>query len=161
MISSTALGQQHSDRGRERDRRVVLPLGRWRHQTAKNTYPYGYMMSRMARAATTADVFNAIAEPRRRQLLNLVAGRERSVNDLVAELGLIQPLVSKHLRVLRAVGVVRVRDDGRRRLYQLNREALRPISDWLVNVEALWADRLDRLESVVTELTVEEGRNGE
>jgi DNA-binding transcriptional ArsR family regulator len=127
----------------------------------RNTYPYGYMMSRMARAATTADVFNAIAEPRRRQLLDLVAGRERSVNDLVAELGLVQPLVSKHLRVLRAVGVVRVRDDGRRRLYQLNREALRPISDWLVNVEALWADRLDRLESVVTELTVEEGRNGE
>ena len=119
------------------------------------------MLTRMARAATTADVFNAIAEPRRRQLLNLVAGRERSVNDLVAELGLVQPLVSKHLRVLRAVGVVRVRDDGRRRLYQLNREALRPISDWLVNVEALWADRLDRLESVVTELTVEEGRNGE
>ena len=127
----------------------------------RNTYPYGYMMSRMARAATTADVFNAIAEPRRRQLLDLVAGRERSVNDLVAELGLVQPLVSKHLRVLRAVGVVRVRDDGRRRFYQLNREALRPISDWLVNVEALWADRLDRLESVVTELTVEEGRNGE
>jgi DNA-binding transcriptional ArsR family regulator len=131
------------------------------HQRGENTYLYGYMMSRMARAATTADVFNAIAEPRRRQLLDLVAGRERSVNDLVAELGLVQPLVSKHLRVLRAVGVVRVRDDGRRRLYQLNREALRPISDWLVNVEALWADRLDRLESMVAELTIEEGRNGE
>jgi DNA-binding transcriptional ArsR family regulator len=131
------------------------------HQRCENTYLYGYMMSRMARAATTADVFNAIAEPRRRQLLDLVAGRERSVNDLVAELGLVQPLVSKHLRVLRAVGVVRVRDDGRRRLYQLNREALRPISDWLGNVEALWADRLDRLESMVAELTIEEGRNGE
>ena len=130
------------------------------HQRSENTYLYEYMMSRMARAATTADVFNAIAEPRRRQLLDLVAGRERSVNDLVAELGLVQPLVSKHLRVLRAVGVVRVRDDGRRRLYQLNREALRPISDWLGNVEALWADRLDRLESMVAELTIEEGRNG-
>ena len=113
----------------------------------------------MARAATTTDVFNAIAEPRRRQLLDLVAGRERPVNDLVDELGLAQPVVSKHLRVLREVGVVSVRDDGRRRLYRLNKKALQPLHDWLQNVEALWAERLDRLEAVVTELTIEQEGN--
>jgi DNA-binding transcriptional ArsR family regulator len=114
----------------------------------------------MARAATTTDVFNAIAEPRRRQLLDLVAGRERPVNDLVDELGLAQPVVSKHLRVLREVGVVSVRDDGRRRLYRLNKKALQPLHDWLHNVEALWAERLDRLEAIVTELTIEQEGTG-
>jgi DNA-binding transcriptional ArsR family regulator len=106
----------------------------------------------MARAATTTDVFNAVAEPRRRELLDLIAGREVPVNELVAELGLAQPLVSKHLRVLRAVGAVSVRDDGRQRLYRMNGEALEPIHDWLRNIEALWAERFDRLDSVLEEL---------
>ena len=72
----------------------------------------------MARAATTADAFNAVAEPRRRQILDGLAGGERSVNELVADLGLAQPQVSKHLRVLREVGLVEVREHGRRRLYR-------------------------------------------
>ena len=97
----------------------------------------------VARAATTADVFNAVAEPRRRQLLDLIAGQEVPVNDLVVQTGMAQPLVSKHLRVLRAVGAVSVRDEGRQRLYRLNGEALKPIHDWLMNVEAVWAERLD------------------
>jgi DNA-binding transcriptional ArsR family regulator len=109
----------------------------------------------VARAATTTDVFNAIAEPRRRQLLDLIAGKELPVNDLVSQLGLAQPLVSKHLRVLREVGAVSVRDEGRRRLYRLNGEALNPVHDWLKNVEGLWAGRLSRLDVVLGELTSE------
>ena len=91
----------------------------------------------MARAATTADVFNAVAEPRRRQILDVLAGGERPVNDLVRLLGLAQPQVSKHLRVLREVGAVDVRDDGRQRLYRLNGHALRPIHDWVKAYERL------------------------
>jgi DNA-binding transcriptional ArsR family regulator len=106
----------------------------------------------MARAATTADAFNAIAEARRRQLLDLLAGGERGVTDLVAALELPQPLVSKHLRVLREVGLVQVREDGRHRLYRLNAAALKPVSDWLSNYERLWSARLDRLEDVVRDL---------
>jgi len=85
----------------------------------------------MARAATTTDAFNALAEPRRRQIVDVLAGGERPVNDLVAQLGVGQPQVSKHLRVLREVGVVEVRGDGRRRLYRLNGQALKPIHDWV------------------------------
>jgi DNA-binding transcriptional ArsR family regulator len=106
----------------------------------------------MSRTQATADVFQAIAEPSRRQLLHLVAANERSVTDLVAELGVVQPLVSKHLRVLREVGVVHVRDDGRRRLYRLDADALRPVHDWLGNVESLWAERFGRMESKLGEL---------
>jgi DNA-binding transcriptional ArsR family regulator len=106
----------------------------------------------MSRAPATADVFQAIAEPSRRRLLDLIAGQERSVTDLVDQLGLVQPLVSKHLRVLREVGVVRVRDDGRRRLYRLDADALRPVHDWLGNVESLWAERFGRMESMLSEL---------
>jgi DNA-binding transcriptional ArsR family regulator len=110
----------------------------------------------MARAATTADAFNAVAEPRRRQLLDLLAAGERPVNDLVRELGLAQPQVSKHLRVLREVGAVAVREDGRRRLYRLNGEALKPIHDWVKNYERLWSDRFERLDDVLQELKREE-----
>jgi DNA-binding transcriptional ArsR family regulator len=85
----------------------------------------------MARAPTTSDAFNAVAEPRRRQILDLLARGERPVNAVVAGLGLAQPLVSKHLRVLRAVGLVDVRGAGRFRLYRLNAEKLRPIHDWV------------------------------
>src|ERR671939_747349 len=89
----------------------------------------------MARAATTTDAFNAVAEPRRRQILEALAGGERSVNDLVVRLRLAQPQVSKHLRVLREVGLVDVRDEGRQRLYRLNGQALKPIHDWVKNYE--------------------------
>jgi DNA-binding transcriptional ArsR family regulator len=111
----------------------------------------------MARAATTADAFNAVAEPRRRQILDALAGGERPVNDLVDVLGLAQPQVSKHLRVLREVGAVDVRSDGRQRLYRLNGEALKPIHDWVSGYEQSWSERFDRLDVVLEELKKEEG----
>jgi DNA-binding transcriptional ArsR family regulator len=114
----------------------------------------------MARAATTADAFNAVAEPRRRQILDLLAGGERPVNDLVHQLGLAQPQVSKHLRVLREVGAVQVRGDGRQRLYRLNGRALKPIHDWVKNYERLWSERFDQLDVVLDELKKEEEGNG-
>ena len=106
----------------------------------------------MARAATTADAFNAVAEPRRREILDVLVGGERSVNDLVREVGLAQPQVSRHLRVLRVVGVVDVRDEGRQRLYRLNGPALKPIHDWVNNFERFWSERLDQLDVVLDEL---------
>jgi DNA-binding transcriptional ArsR family regulator len=111
----------------------------------------------MARAATTTDAFNAVAEPRRRQILDALAGGERPVNELVGELGLAQPQVSKHLRVLREVGVVAVREDGRRRLYRLNGRALKPIHDWVKAYEQSWSERFDQLDVVLEELKKEEG----
>ena len=106
----------------------------------------------MARAATTADVFNAVAEPRRRELLDVLAGGERPVNDLVASLGLAQPQVSKHLKVLREVGLVDVRDEGRQRVYRLNGYALKPIHDWVKTYERAWSERFDALDAVLDEL---------
>jgi len=114
----------------------------------------------MARAATTADAFNAVAEPRRRQILDVLAGGERSVNDLVRRLVLDQPQVSKHLRVLREVGVVDVRDEGRRRLYRLNGQALKPIHDWVKNYERSWSERFDQLDVVLDELKKKKGDGG-
>ena len=110
----------------------------------------------MARAATTADAFNAVAEPRRRQIVDLLAGGERAVNDLVRELGLPQPQVSKHLRVLREVGAVDVREDGRRRLYRLNGYALKPIHDWVKGYERSWEERFEQLDFVLEELKQKE-----
>ena len=110
----------------------------------------------MARAATTTDAFNAVAEPRRRQILDVLARGERPVNDLVHELGLGQPQVSKHLRVLREVGAVDVRGDGRRRVYRLNGEALRPIHDWVKDYERTWSERFEQLDAVLDELKTEE-----
>jgi DNA-binding transcriptional ArsR family regulator len=106
----------------------------------------------MARAATTADAFNAMAEPRRRQIVDLLAGGERPVNELVHALGLAQPQVSKHLRVLREVGVVIVREDGRRRLYRLNGHALKPIHDWVKSYEQSWTERFEQLDDVLEDL---------
>ena len=114
----------------------------------------------MARAATTADAFNAVAEPRRRQILDVLAGGERPVNDLVRVLGLAQPQVSKHLRVLREVGAVDVRDEGRQRVYQLNGHALKPIHDWVKDYEDSWSERFDRLEVVLEELKEKEEGDG-
>jgi DNA-binding transcriptional ArsR family regulator len=117
---------------------------------------------RVARTATTADAFNAVAEPRRRQILDALAGGERPVNDLVRVLGLAQPQVSKHLRVLREVGAVDVRENGRQRLYRLNGQALKPIHDWVKAYERAWAGRLDELDAVVQELkSKEEGRGSD
>ena len=111
----------------------------------------------MPRAATTADAFNAVAEPRRRQILDVLARGERSVNDLVARLGVAQPQVSKHLRVLREVGAVDVRGEGRQRLYRLNGRALKPIHDWVKTYERLWAERFERLDAVLADLEEKEG----
>ena len=110
----------------------------------------------MARAATTTDAFNAVAEPCRRQLLDLLAGGERSVNELVGLSGLTQPQVSKHLKVLREVDVVKVREAGRQRLYRCNGKALKPIHDWISGYEAMWNERYDALETVLDQLTREE-----
>jgi DNA-binding transcriptional ArsR family regulator len=125
--------------------------GRW-----LDVFLYGYMLRHMARAATTADAFNAVAEPRRRQILDVLAGGERPVNDLVATLGLNQPQVSKHLRVLREVGAVDVRGDGRQRLYRLNGHALKPIHDWVKGYERSWDERFGRLDVVLEDLKQKE-----
>jgi DNA-binding transcriptional ArsR family regulator len=99
----------------------------------------------MARAATTSDSFNAVAEPRRRAILNYLALQERSVGDIVVTLRLGQPSVSKHLRVLRDVGLVRVRREGRHMLYQTNPEAIRPLHEWTKTFERLWQHQLLRV----------------
>jgi len=97
----------------------------------------------MARAATTSDVFNAIAEPRRREIVDLLAlGAQRDVTELVLKLGLPQPAVSKHLGVLRKVGLVAVHKAGQRRLYRLNPQELKPVHDWIHNFERFWTDQL-------------------
>lgn len=114
------------------------------------------MISSVARAATTSDAFNAVAEPRRRQILDVIAAGELSVTDLVGQLGLAQPLVSKHLRVLRETGLVSARDDGRQRLYRLNGPALKPIYDWVRDFERLWSERFARMDAVLAELTAAE-----
>jgi DNA-binding transcriptional ArsR family regulator len=115
----------------------------------------------MARAATTTDAFNAVAEPRRRQILTALAGGERPVNDLVALLGMTQPLVSKHLRVLREVGLVAARDAGRQRLYRLDGRRLKPIHDWVKPFEESWSQRFDQLDVVLDELKQKEYRGGD
>ena len=114
----------------------------------------------MARAATTADAFNAVAEPRRRQILDVLASGERPVNDLVLQLGLAQPQVSKHLRVLRKVGAVDVRESGRQRLYRLNGNALKPIHDWVKEYERTWSERFDQLDVVLEDLMEKEEDDG-
>ena len=115
----------------------------------------------VARSATTADAFNAVAEPRRRQILDVLAGGEHPVNDLVVQLGLAQPQVSKHLRVLREVGAVEVREAGRQRLYRLNGHALKPIYDWVSEYERSWSERFDQLDIVLEELKDKEAGDGD
>jgi DNA-binding transcriptional ArsR family regulator len=114
----------------------------------------------MARAATTTDAFNAVAEPRRRQILDLLFEGELPVNDLVALLDLAQPQVSKHLRVLREVGLVDVREEGRQRMYRLNGASLKPIHDWVKNYERTWNERFESLDELLAELKEEEERDG-
>jgi DNA-binding transcriptional ArsR family regulator len=112
----------------------------------------------MARAATTADAFNAVAEPRRRQILQALAGGELSVNDLVNRLRIAQPQVSKHLRVLREVGLVDARVDGRQRMYRLDGRPLKPIHDWVKEFEQTWNARFDALDEVLEDLKRKEDR---
>jgi DNA-binding transcriptional ArsR family regulator len=99
----------------------------------------------MARSATTSDPFNAVGDGRRRDILNLLLHGERPVNDIVESLGLAQPQVSKHLRVLREVDLVRVRGAGRRRLYSVNGPRLKPVHDWTRTFQRLWDHKLDRI----------------
>jgi DNA-binding transcriptional ArsR family regulator len=115
----------------------------------------------MSRLPTTADAFNAVAEPRRREILDLLADRERPVGELVELTGLGQPQVSKHLRVLREVGAVQAREEGRRRLYSVNAEVLRPVFDWVSRYQHLWEERFERLDDVLEELKKEEEGDGD
>jgi DNA-binding transcriptional ArsR family regulator len=105
------------------------------------------MFGHMARSSVATDAFNAVAEEGRRRILIALARGERPVNDLVRSLRMRQPQVSKHLRVLRKVGLVRTRAEGKQRIYSLDPAGLRPIHDWLAAVEREWSERLDRLES--------------
>jgi len=105
----------------------------------------GNIMVSMPRAATTADPFNAVAEARRRDILEFLAPRERAVNDVVAALSLAQPSVSKHLRVLLHVGLVEVRRDGRRLLYRTNARAIKPLHEWTGQFERYWRSQLMRV----------------
>jgi DNA-binding transcriptional ArsR family regulator len=99
----------------------------------------------MARAATTSDAFNAVAEPRRREILNYLAVQERAVGEIADELDVPQPSVSKHLRVLLNVGLVRARREGRNMLYRLNADAIRPLHEWTGTFERLWRHQLNRV----------------
>lgn len=113
----------------------------------------------MARASTTADVFNAIAEVHRREILDALIAGEKPVGAIVDELAISQPQVSKHLRVLSEVGLVRCRAVGRRRLYRLNPAGLRLVGDWVSKYEQLWNERLDRLDDYLGELQRREGHS--
>lgn len=113
----------------------------------------------MARAATTTDAFNAVAEPRRRQILDALVAGERRVNDLVDLLEISQPQVSKHLKVLREVGLVQVREKGRERIYRLQGRPLKPIHDWVKSYERMWNDRFDALDEVLEELQTKEANS--
>ena len=99
----------------------------------------------MPRATTTSDAFNAVAEPRRRDILDYLAPRERAVGDIVVALGLAQPSVSKHLRVLRDVGLVETRRDGRQIFYRTNAEGIRPLHEWTSRFERYWRNQLARI----------------
>lgn len=115
----------------------------------------------MARAATTSDVFNAIAEPQRRQILVLLQGGERPVTELAREMGMTQPRASKHLRVLREVGLVRDRQDGKQRIYGLDARGLRPVHEWAGGFERFWNESFDRLDAYVQDLKRAKERRGE
>ena len=106
----------------------------------------------MARSATTSDVFNAVAEPQRRRIIDLLAGGERSVNDIAEALGVRQPQASKHLKVLKEVGLVSARDAGQQRMYRLNSEGLRPIHEWVTPFERIWSESYERLDEILQEL---------
>ena len=113
----------------------------------------------VARSSTTSDVFNAVAEARRREILDALMAGEKAVGAIVNDLSISQPQVSKHLRVLSEVGLVRCRAEGRRRLYSLEPTRLRPLHEWLAKYEQAWNDRLDRVEDYLQELQNKESRS--
>lgn len=113
----------------------------------------------MARTPTTHDPFNAVAEPKRRRLLEVLGTRELSVNEIVEQLGWSQPTVSKHLGVLKQVGLVRERRIGRQRMYRVNPERLKPIYDWVAPFQMFWSERFDRLDEVLQELQKKENKD--
>src|SRR5450432_4006924 len=115
----------------------------------------------MARASTTADVFNAIGDARRREILDVLIDGERSVGAIVDELAMSQPQVSKHLRVLSEVGLVRCRAVGRRRFYRVDPTSLRPLGDWVAKYERIWNGRFDRLDDYLGELQLQQGKPDE
>jgi len=115
------------------------------------------MIRLMARSSTTADVFNAVAEARRRDILDTLIGREKAVGAIVKDLSMSQPQVSKHLRVLSEVGLVTSRAEGRRRLYRLEPSRLRPLHDWVARYEQAWNARMDRVDDYLQELHREGG----
>lgn len=119
----------------------------------------------MARASTTSDAFNAVAEPRRREILNYLALQEQPVGDIVAALGMEQPSVSKHLRVLRDVGLVSVRREGRQKLYRTNAQAIRPLHEWTSTFERFWKHQLNRVkqraEAQASRMSLDPGRKHE
>jgi len=111
----------------------------------------------MARSSATADVFNAVAEAHRREILDALNGREKAVGTIVTDLSMSQPQVSKHLRVLSEVGLVSFRPQGRHRLYRVEPERLRPVHDWVAKYEQAWNERLDRIDDYLQELQREGG----
>ena len=113
----------------------------------------------MARTPTTHDPFNAVAEPKRRQVLAVIGTEELSVNEIVERLGWNQPMVSKHLKVLKHVGLLSERRVGRQRIYRVNAERLRPIFDWVTPFEQFWSERFDRLDKVLQEMQKKENQN--
>ena len=115
----------------------------------------------MARTPTTFDPFNAVAEPKRRQVLEVLGTQELSVNEIVKRLGWNQPMVSKHLGVLKEVGLVSERRVGRQRMYRVNAERLKPIYDWVAPFEHYWSERYDRLDEVLQDLKSKEKRENE
>ena len=109
-------------------------------------------MARVARSSTTLDVFNAVAEARRRDILDVLIAGEKAVGTIVDDLSMSQPQVSKHLRVLSEVGLVRCRAEGRRRLYRLEPARLQPFHEWLAKYEQAWNERMDRMDDYLKEL---------
>jgi DNA-binding transcriptional ArsR family regulator len=124
---------------------VQVPIGPRRKGRAVDIFPYQHILWIMPRAATTSDTFNAVAERRRRDILIYLAPRERPVSDIVVALGLGQPSVSKHLRVLRDVGLVEVRRNGRQAFYRTNPEGIRPLHEWTARFERYWRRQLTRV----------------
>jgi DNA-binding transcriptional ArsR family regulator len=114
--------------------------------------PISEYVGAVARSSTTSDVFNAVAEARRREILDALMAGEKAVGALVSDLSMSQPQVSKHLRVLSEVGLVRCRAEGRRRLYRLEPARLRPLHEWAAKYEQAWNDRLDRMDDYLQEL---------
>ena len=122
------------------------------HHSLPAVIPITEYVESVARASTTSDVFNALAEARRRDILDALMTGEKAVGAIVNDLSMSQPQVSKHLRVLSEVGLVRCRVDGRRRLYRVERGRLRPLQEWLAKYEQAWNDRLDRVDDYLQEL---------